>query len=118
MKKACLTLLIALSAATAIAAPVMAQPYGAERGGGWDIDRRIGWVEDRIRHGRDDGSLDRREFDRVQGELNGIRREEGDMRFHHGGRLTDGDRADLAGRLDRLNDQIHWMHVRNEQRPW
>jgi hypothetical protein len=112
MKKASFLFVSALGAATMLAAPVMAQPSG------WDIDRRIHWVQDRIIHGRDDGSLDRREFDRVQGELNGIRDEERRVRYNHGGYLDERARVDLQFKLDHLNDQIHWIHVRNETRPW
>jgi hypothetical protein len=27
-------------------------------------------------------------------------------------------RADLAVKLDKVNDQIHWMRDWNERRPW
>ncbi len=121
MKNTVLVALGALAAATALAGPVLAQPYGPpgyERGGGWDIGRRIDWIQDRIVHARDDGSLDRREFDRVQGELNGIRREDRDFRYNHGGHLDDRVRFDLEGRLERLNDQIHWIHEHHERHPW
>ena len=117
MKKTSLLVLTALSAAMAFAAPAMAQPYGGQ-GGGLDVDHRIQWVQDRIIRGRDDRSLDRGEFDRVQGELNNIRREEEHIRFDHGGHLDERARVDLAARLDHLNDQIHWIHEHNEQRPW
>lgn len=118
MKKTLLTLLVAVSAATAVAAPVMAQPPGFERPGGWDIDRRINWIQERINRGRGDGSLDRHEFYRVQGELNSVRREERGMRAHHFGHLDDGDRAVLEGRLNQIGDQIHWIREHNDHRPW
>ncbi|HEY2658953.1 MAG TPA: hypothetical protein VGI79_04475, partial [Caulobacteraceae bacterium] len=90
MKKACLTLFAVLAASTALTAPALAQPYGAQpaqggydrdhdhdRGagqpGGWDIDRRIDWMQERINRGGGDGSLDRHEFHRVQGQLNRIK---------------------------------------------
>ena len=122
MKKACLTLVAAAVTAMAIAGPVLAQPYYGRpafgRPGGWDIQRRINWMQERIIRGRDSGALDRREFDRVQGELNGIRREEHNDRVRDYGRLDDRTRADLEFRLDHLNEQIHWLREANERRPW
>ncbi len=121
MKKTVLIALGALAAASAFAAPVLAQPYGRpgyDRGGGWDIERRMGWLRDRIVHARDDGSLDFREFDRVSRELSGIEREDHEFRRFHNGHLDDRVRFDLQNRLDRLNDQIHWLRAHNERRPW
>lgn len=107
------------------AAPALAQPmgpphpgYGPGPASGWDLDRRIDWMQQRINRGRDDGSLDRREAWRVQQELNRVRRDEDRMRGMHGGRLWDRDRMMLQARLDRLNDQIHWMRHNDERRPW
>ncbi len=148
MKKTSLTLLAALAAVTAIAGPALAQPYGPppagayrhddgapggyrhddgpqggyrhddRQPGGWEIDRRIEWIQERIRHGRDDGSLGRQEFFRVQRELNSIRREENMDRRRDGGRLDGRVREDLQNRLDRLNDQIRWLRQGAERHPW
>lgn len=124
MKKACLTLIAMLSAAAAISGPALAQPYGppppAAYGhpGGWEIDRRIDWTQDRINRGRADGSLDRHEFRRVQGQLNGIRHDFERARYRSGGHLDDRAREFLGGRLDRLNDEIHWLKHNDERRPW
>ena len=134
MKKACLTLIAALAATTAFTAPVLAQPYGPppapgaydrdhdhrgpDQPGGWAIDRRIDWLQDRINHGRADGSLDRREFHRVQFQLNDIKH---DFRraMHRGeGRLDDRARDMLGDRLNHLNDEIHWLRDNGEHRPW
>ena len=89
-----------------------------DHGGGWDIDRKIQWTQARITRGRDNGSLDRREFFRAQTELNRIRRGEAMARRYHDGRLDDRARFDLSARLDRLNGQIHWMRQNDERRPW
>jgi hypothetical protein len=128
MKTMVLTALGGLAAASLLAAPALAQPYGApppgahmgygDQPGGWEVDRRIHWIQDRITHGRDDGSLDRHEFRRVQMELNHIRRDEQSARAVNGGHLPPPVRADLEGRLSSLNDQIHWLRQNNVRRPW
>lgn len=122
MKKTLLAAFAALTTA-AFVAPAIAQPYGPPpppygRPGGWDIAGRIHWIQDRILRGRDDGSLDRREFDRVQRELNSIRHEDENFRRFHGGHLDEGVRINLEARLDHLNDQIHWMREHGDRRPW
>ncbi len=122
--------LLALGLAGLAAAPALAQPYGPPPPGygppppgyaphgEWDLGRRIQWTQDHIDHGLAGGALDRREYDRVQGELNGIRREFDDVRAHEMGHVDGRHRADLARKLDRVNDQIHVMHDWNEHRPW
>lgn len=120
---------VAASALMALAAPSLgaAQPYGQpgwDHGpgpgapGGWDIDRRIDWTQQRIEHGEADGSLDHREARRVEHELDKIRKEEHHWRKHDGGWLDDGQRQALLQRLDMLNDQIHWLRDNGERRPW
>ena len=134
MKKACLTLFAGLAATAALTAPALAQPYGPPppppgayghgpgpgpmQPGGWGIDRRIDWMQDRINRGRSDGSLDRREFRRVQGQLNHIKNDFRRARWHNGGRLDDRARDMLQGRLDRLNSEIHWLRDNGDRRPW
>jgi hypothetical protein len=99
-------------------------PYGppppprAEAPAHWDIAQRIHWVQDRINHGRDDGSLDGNEYRRVQGELNSIKHEAADDRAANGGHLDGPTRANLENRLNQLNDQIHWLRTHDEARPW
>ena len=104
----------ALGALTlAVAAPAFAQP-----GGGWDIDRREQWMEQRIDRGARDGSLDRREAMRARNELRNIRNQERRMRFRHHGRLDESDRMTLERQLDDLNSRIRWMRHNDERAPW
>ena len=118
---------ILVSALAAVAAPVLAQPYGPDRDhrefrpgepGGWDINRRLDWVEQRISRGRDDGSLDRRDAERAWRDLQSIRSQEREMMQRGHGRLDDRDRYVLLDRLDRLNDSLRWMRRNDERRPW
>lgn len=90
---------------------------GPGPGGGWDIDHRIDWMQDRINHGRDDGSLWPHAAARAQRSLNSIRSQERHARYRDGGHLSDFDRQGLEQRLDQLNDQLHWMHPA-PPRPW
>jgi hypothetical protein len=92
--------------------PGQAQP------GGWDLDRRIDWMQTRITRGRDDGSLDRREARRAQRSLDSIRNDERQMKWRHHGWLRDSERATLQARLDQLNDQLRWLRHNDERRPW
>ena len=122
MTSAALASLALLTAAPALAQPMYGHPPGPPAGapapGGWELDRRLDWMQERINHGRQDGSLDRREARRVQGELIRIRRDEHRMREHNGGRLSDRDRVFLQDRVDRLNDHIRWLRHNDERRPW
>ena len=126
MKQIRLVLTSAL-AAFAVAGVAQAQPYDPSFGGhhaeghdaeGWNIGRRIRWMQDRIVRGRDSGALDRHEFDRVQDELNGVRDEADRVRQEEGGRIDDRHRLDLEARLDHINDQIHWARDLGDRRPW
>jgi hypothetical protein len=124
MKKTSLILLLGVASAAALAGCADAQPYGpppppgSYAPGGWDIGQRIHWIQDRIIRGRDDGSLDFREFRRVQGELNSIKNEDRADRYRNGGALDGPTRHNLEERLNHLNEQIHWIHEHNEARPW
>ena len=119
LASAALASLTLLSAAPALAQPTYGHPHGPPPAAqGWDLDRRIGWLQQRIDRGRGDGSLDRREARRVQNELDRIRQDERRMRRHDGGWLTAPDRDRLQDRLDRLNDQIRWLRRNDERRPW
>jgi len=130
------TLILAALAAASIAGPTLAQPYGPPpgpgpgdwhdhhddrgpmQGGGWDLDRRIGWIQDKINRGRGDGSLDRHEFRRVQGQLNFIRHREHQLMWRDHGQTDGPDFDQLRGQLDHLNDEIHWLRTNGDQRPW
>ncbi len=95
-----------------------AQPVPAP--GGWDAGafwrgapdgprERIKFLQDRIDHGRADGSLDRHEADRVQGELDGVRNWIRRLHWDDAGPLDPGQRARVQGRLDQISRQIKWM---------
>ena len=43
--------------------------------GGWEIERRIDWIQQRIIHGRQDGSLNKHEARRAEGTLGSIQYE-------------------------------------------
>jgi hypothetical protein len=135
MQRSVSTVLGALTAVTLLAGPVLAQPYGGppqDRGaqhydqghgygvqpGGWEINRRMRWLQERISRGRANGSLDRGEFRRVQMELNRIRHDDDAARAANHGHVPPAVRADLESRLDRLSDQIHWLRNNTERRPW
>jgi hypothetical protein len=99
--------------------PAPPPAYGAPPASGWDLNRRLDWMQQRIDRGRDDGSLDRREARRVQRELIDIRRQQDMLRDRNGGRLSERDRYMLQDRLDRLSGQIRWLRRNDdERRPW
>lgn len=120
-------LVIAFAALGAIAAgPASAQygyggyPAGPNRPGPYDPGafwrgapdnpyQRIQFLQDRVNRGMADGSLDRREARRVNGELNGVRNWIRRMHWEDAGRLTPGQRDQVQGRLDGISRQIHWM---------
>ncbi len=141
-----LSLAILAAGAVAVASPVLAQPDYRDQGRGsgydqgrddrsrddrgrddrgrddgahgWNLDRRIDWMQRRIDRGRDDGSLDRREAYRTQRSLEDIRRDKRRMEWRSGGVLRGYQRDQLQARLDRLNDQIRWLRHNDEARPW
>lgn len=90
----------------------------AGNAGGWDLDRRIDWMQDRINRGRNDRSLSRHEAWRAQDDLNQIRTEEQRLRYQDGGRLYPAHREQLQGRLDDLNQRIHWLRHNDVRAPW
>ena len=71
--------------------------------------QRIQFLQDRVNRGVADGSLDRREAGRVNGELNGVRNWIRHMHWQDAGRLTPDQRAQVQGRLDGISRQIRWM---------
>ena len=123
---------LAASALVTLTLPSLgaAQPYdhhdwrpgpgagGPPAPGGWDLDRRMDWIQQRISRGRADGSLDRREAWRAQRSLDSIKSDARRMRMRHHGWLSGSDRDALQTRLDRLNDRLHWLRNNDERRPW
>lgn len=86
--------------------------------GNYTLKEREIWLTDRLDKARDDGSLDRHEFERVHHELSRIREDEDRLRDAHDGQLTDNENTDLEARLDGVADQIHWLHEDAFKRPW
>lgn len=98
--------LLAVACATlGTALPSVAQPVGPAwrpgdtwnrdafwRGAPADIRERVDWLQQRINRGVDDGTMDPREADRAQHELDGIRR----------------DAVTLEQRLDDTSRNISW----------
>ena len=86
--------------------------------GDWTLRERERWLGDRISKSRDDGALDRVEYDRARHSLDDLRRAEDEMRDHQHGQLTDNQTQDLEARLDDMAAQIHWAHQEAFARPW
>ena len=110
--------LLATTGLAACASSPPPPPPAVYRPGPWDIAQRISWIQQRIIRGREMGALDGPEFNRVQGQLNAVKREFNADRYANGGPLDPPPRADLEGRLNRINAEIHWLHEMNEARPW
>jgi len=131
MKTKTLTLLAVpflASAAIAQYAPVGPPPGAPVGGPGWDrgpggpggYDRgtfwrgapdspwqRIQFLQDRINRGVSDGSLNRREANRANRDLAGVRQWIRRMRWD-GNRLTPDQRDRVQARLDQVSGQIRW----------
>lgn len=86
--------------------------------GNYTLKQREDWLSRHIDMARDDGSIGHDEYDRIRGDLNGIRDQEGRMRGSHDGELTDNETAALETNLDSVASRIHWLHENNFQRPW
>ena len=84
----------------------------------WDLAHREIWLQDRIDHGRKDGSLDTTEALRAQGVLDKITHDERFDERTNNGQLSSKDRAAIEGRLDDLSDHIHWAKANDVHRPW
>lgn len=105
------TALVPASAAVAQYGPRPA-PWNAGafwRGAPDNPYQRIQFLQDRVNSGIADGSLDRREAYRVNGELNGVRQWIRRMHWYDAGRLTPDQRAQVQGRLDGISRQIRWL---------
>jgi hypothetical protein len=109
---------------TAVAALLTVSGLNAQpapyQSGGWDAGAfwkgapdsprdRIQFLQDRINRGRDDGSLDRHEADRAQGELDRVRGWLRQMHYDNGGPLGPDQRDRIQARLDLISSQIRWM---------
>jgi hypothetical protein len=135
MMKTFLIPVLALAAAS-VAVPAMAQSYGPrhyddrggryeqDRGGRWDHDRGGGWqnisqrkfnLDRRIDRGERNGSLSRREANRLRRELDDLVYLE--RSFLRGG-LSYRERAELDRRYDRLSFQIREERRDRDDRRW
>ncbi|HTK33817.1 MAG TPA: hypothetical protein VL358_00850 [Caulobacteraceae bacterium] len=119
MKKLIAPALVAVCMA-GVALPAAAQPYGAPRpaapvppggGRGLQLAQRADQLEQRIRRGVADGSLDRREADRAQAELAAVRRLQADLLARGRGALSQADRQQISARLDQLERSIRWLRT-------
>jgi len=111
---------IALAAASVVAAPSFAQSYHrpaphAVGYGSWQsINVRQAALDRRIDQGVRTGQISRREAVRLRGEFSSLLRLEANYRR---GGLTAWERADLDHRFDRLSAQIRYeRHDRNNRR--
>ena len=109
--------LFALAPLTAATAQDEAPAVAADHGN-WTLKEREKWLHSRLDRSRDDGSLDRHEYDRVKDDLGRIHDDEETMRDHHDGQLTDNQTADLEMRLDDVAAKIHWLYENSFRRPW
>ena len=105
----------ALAALTMVGTlPAAAQPGGWDRNAFWrdaptDPYQRIDFLQRRIQHGIDDGSLNPREARRSQYQLSQIRQNADRMRYRHRGRFSPADYDYIQGQLDSLSQQIRWQ---------
>jgi hypothetical protein len=111
MKTFAIALCAAAMAATA-ALPAIAQP------GVWSIEARLNAVQQGIDKGVGDGALDRAQHDKVQFELNTIRKRTDDYRRTHGGQLSPDAEQKIEVDLDAIINQIHWTRANEWRRPW
>lgn len=93
---------------------------GQQGGPGWDGNAfwrgapdsprdRIQFLKDRVNRGIGDGSIDRREANRVNHELDDTSRWIKRMHWEDAGRLSPGQNSQVQQRLDSISRQIHWM---------
>ena len=103
---------LALAGTLLAGAPIAAQPY---YGGGNSRDfwqgapsgvwERIRFLQDRINRGARDGTLTRREAQRAQYQLDGIRRDAAVMRRNG---FSPSELASIQARLDNVSRNIRW----------
>jgi hypothetical protein len=107
----------AVTPAMAQGAPPPAASAPAFAVGPWSLERREGWMRDRIIRARADGSLTPHDADRAQHGLDDVMAMQARFVRDAGGRLRDGDRRTLEDRLDQLSDSVKWAH-REDAPPW
>jgi hypothetical protein len=133
-------LFLAATAAVAVGlatSPALAQPYGDQgqdqrdwshndrgggdhdRAGGWSLDQRLSWLQNRIYQARRNGELSWQDARRAQYQLTDIRNDIRRERYRDGGRLGDQDQQRFDERLNRLADSIRWERADEQnRRPW
>lgn len=79
------------------------------------LDDRIAFLEDRVRRGRDDGSLTRGEAARVMDRISDVRRQEYQLTRRDGGRLNRADRDYLRSQLEDVSQQIRWARANDNR---
>jgi hypothetical protein len=87
--------------------------HGRGRGDFWErapksLDEREDWLEQQIRAGMADRSLDRGEAGHAIEQLRSIRRKEASYMRRDRGELSDAHREALTDRLNDLGQQLHW----------
>lgn len=94
------------------------QPYNPDRfwaGAPTRIYDRIDFLQRRVRDGVDDGSLTRREFNRISAQVEDVRREA--IRLDRRGRgFSPRDQQYLMDRLDRVSSSIAWARSNGNDR--
>ena len=106
--------LLTATAASAQYAPPPGQPPAYDRGAFWrgapdSPYQRIQFLQDRVNHGLADGSLDHREGNRVNHELDGVRQWIHRMHWEDEGKLTPDQLGRVQARLDQISGQIRWL---------
>jgi hypothetical protein len=94
--------------------PQYGPQYGPQGAGFWEgappnIHQRIDFLYNRIGQAHSNGWLGRHDTDHAFRDLNGIREQEGQMRYRDGGHLSPPDRDYLQSRLDDLSRRINWQ---------
>jgi hypothetical protein len=129
------------------ASPVLAQPYGDQgqggrdyghsdqgrqdwghndrgggehdRAGGWSLDQRLSWLQNRIYQARRNGELSWQDARRAQYQLTDIRYDIRRERYRDRGQLSEQDQQRFDERLNRLADSIRWQRADEQnRRPW
>ena len=97
--------------------PPPADYASAAPAGGWSLDQREQWLQDRIDRGIDKGWISGREAERGRQELGAIRTQQATLLARDGGALSPEDHSYLVHRIDELNQTLKWSG-RNPPPPW